>query len=182
MWYNEGVMSLMLEKLHESEAELPFLLDNLEEWDNWQGLNVLYHDPQVERVWRQWGDFRISLHVIHPAEKVDCLYHPHPWASAMRIVHGGYEMGVGFGKGLETPPEACRLILTAGSEYVMEHPDAWHYVRPVDSLNLSVMVSSKPWEREMPITPAKGENIPLSSERKWAILNMFSLFYPSKTV
>jgi hypothetical protein len=165
-------MSLMLEKLHQAEKELPQLLNN---WDDWNGLDVLYHGPQVERVWRQWGTYRINLHVIHPAAKV---FHPHPWASSMRIVHGGYEMGIGYGKGIETPQEACRVILTAGSEYSMENPDAWHYVRPVNSLNLSVMVSGQPWGREMPVEPSHDDNLPLTSERIWAILSMFQLFYP----
>lgn len=170
-------MSLMLEKLHQAEACLPELIKDI---DGWNGIDVLYHEPRVERVWRQWENYRISLHLIHPALRVDCLYHPHPWASGIRVVHGGYEMGIGYGAGVETPPEACRVILTAGSEYCMENKDGWHYVCPTDGINLSVMVSSEPWNREMPVEPEHNENGKLSILRIYEILEMFSLFYKDK--
>lgn len=170
-------MSFMLHKLHEAEEELPELL---KDWSSWSGLDITYHEPRVERVWRQWGNYRISLHVIHPALKVDCLYHPHPWASAIRIVHGGYEMGIGYGQGFEPPEEACKIILTTGSEYSMENKDGWHYVRPINNASLSIMVSGQPWGREMPIEPDDAINQKMPIARLAEILNIFSLFYPEK--
>lgn len=168
--------SIMLNCLHKAEQELP---DLLHVFDGWEGIDVLYHEPRVERVWRQWGNLRISLHVIHPANKIDCLFHPHPWPSAMRVVHGGYEMGIGYGEGIEAPPEACRVILSAGSQYCMENKDGWHYVCPADGLNLSVMVSGAPWVREMPIEPEHGTNPKIPITRMCEILEMFKLFYPA---
>jgi len=170
-------MTLMLAALHDAEKLLPSLL---QDYRIWEGIDVLYHEPRVERVWRQWGDYRINLHVIHPALRSECLFHPHPWPSSMRVVHGGYVMGIGYGKGVETPQTACEVTLAAGSEYSMENPDGWHYVCPQDAINLSVMVSGKPWEREMPIEPSIGENQKLSIVRLCEILTMFSLFYPEK--
>lgn len=170
-------MESLLESLHRAEAELPALLRNHE---GWQGVDVLYHEPRVERVWRQWGEMRISLHVIHPARREDCLFHPHPWPSAMRVVHGGYEMGIGYGTGTEAPEEACRVVLAPGSEYCMENPDGWHYVCPAHgSINLSVMVSGRPWAREMPVEPEHGANPPLTGERMGEILREFAGHYPA---
>lgn len=166
-----------LHRLHTAERLLPDLLDDR---SHWKGLDVLYHAPRVERVWMQFagGPMRISLHVIHKAGHDECLYHPHPWPSAMRIVHGGYEMGIGYGSGVEAPPEACRVILTAGSEYEMANPDGWHFVCPTSPISLSLMVSGMPWNREMPVEPDKAELPPLSDERIHQILELFKTFYP----
>lgn len=124
--------------------ELPELLD--EHSSVWRTLDVDYEPPRVERLWRQLGPYRLMLHRIHPCEKA--LFHPHPWPSAVRVVSGRYEMGVSQGHVLlnEHQPEVARLILTAGSQYEMVHPLAWHYVRPLDEPSLSVMVTGKPWD------------------------------------
>ena len=95
----------------------------------------------------------------------------------MRILHGGYEMGIGYGAGLETPPVACKVILAAGSEYEMNHPDGWHYVRPISPVSLSLMVSGQPWKREMPIEPDKDKNIQLTPEQIDTMIKVFSTFY-----
>ena len=149
--------------------------------DQWRGLDVLYHEPRVERVWAplelQYSSYRVSLHVIHQTDSEKCLFHPHPWPSAMRIVKGGYEMGIGYGAGLETPPMACKVILAAGSSYEMNDSDGWHYVNPTEETSLSVMVSGKPWGREMPVEPGHGTNREMAPEEIEAILRMFREFY-----
>ncbi len=68
----------------------------------------------------------------------------------MRVLAGNYEMGIGYGLGLQAPPIAARLILGAGSEYEMTDPDSWHYVRPLEEPTLSLMVAGQPWNRESP--------------------------------
>lgn len=71
----------MFDVLEEVERAIPRLL-----WqEGWNSLDVDYHDPRVERVWRQWLDYRVSLHVIHPCQPSASLFHPHPWPSAMRV-------------------------------------------------------------------------------------------------
>ena len=82
----------MLHLLHAIEADLPLLLTNT---DGWASLDIDYHPPRVERVFRDLDGARVSLHVIHPCEPEQALFHPHPWPSAMRVLSGTYEMGVG---------------------------------------------------------------------------------------
>lgn len=140
----------MLGVLEEVEKALPELL----RLQDWQSVMIDYEQPHVLRLWRHYGmHHRVYLHEIHPCSPENAYYHPHPWPSAMRIVEGVYEMGVGYGTGVKAPPEAAKLVLTAGSTYEMTHPDGWHYVRPLGSSVLSVMVSGTPWGRTPPKQP-----------------------------
>lgn len=137
--------------LHRAEALLPDLLKDLE---GWQTLDITYEPPRVERLWRQFEEgYRVCLHRIHPCEKA--LFHPHPWPSAIKILSGTYEMGVGYGLDQEIPPEAATVYLTAGSYYEMIEPDGWHYVRPLREPSLSVMVTGLPWGRWSPMPEQK---------------------------
>lgn len=163
----------MLELLHQAEKELPKLLEQ----DGWNSVDVTYHDPRVERVWRQWGENRINLHVIHPCKESDALFHPHPWPSAMRIVHGTYQMAVGYGEGTKLPPTACKVVLSAGSSYEMTNKDGWHAVYALHLPCYTVMISGKPWNREMPEEPMEKQGT-LSQLRVSGILNLFRCFYP----
>lgn len=163
----------MLERLYELERVLPSLIA---ERTAWKSLNINYHPPFVERLYRDVGDERLYLHRIYPCERADALLHPHPWPSAMRIVDGMYEMGIGYGPGMSTPPIACTAILVAGTSYEMVDPDGWHYVRPLAHPSLSVMVSGTPWQRVSP----KSERIlvPLPLHRMNALFEAFSQAYP----
>lgn len=138
--------STMLTVLSEAERMLPELLKTRK----WNSLLVDYHPPFVERLWCQWLDFRICLHRIRACDEGAALFHPHPWPSAMRVVAGRYEMGVGYTAGDTAPPVAAKLIMPAGTAYEMTEPDGWHYVRPLTDVTLSVMVSGKPWSRRCP--------------------------------
>lgn len=159
----------MLEILKQAEIELCSLLA---EPDRWQTLDINYEKPRVERVWTQWGDYRINLHKIHPCE--EAFFHPHPWPSAIKILSGVYEMAIDYGAGLEEPPEAARMILTSGSEYEMLNPDGWHYVRPLIEPVMSLMVTGKPWNRSMP----KSDKVvlsTLSNESKTELITYFKI-------
>jgi len=162
----------MLDLLLKAEAELPQLL--LE--GGWRNVHVIYDKPHVERLWRQWGENRISLHVIHPCDESESFFHPHPWPSAMRVLSGEYAMKVGFGEGLVTPPTASTLVLSPGSVYEMTHKDAWHSVIP-KTVCWTVMVSGKPWEREMPQEP-KEKQPSLDIDRIYEVLSFFQQKYP----
>lgn len=179
----------MLDVLEQVESVLPQLLLN----DGWQSLDVDYHDPRVEIVWRQYDDYRICLHVIHPCKdnKDDSLFHPHPWPSAMRVLSGTYEMAIGYGKGLDRPPEACRMRVRVGVPancsqiswsksqffvYEMLDPDGWHSVHPIDDVCYSLMISGKPWNRE---TEGSDKPLqPLTTDRMAKILRWYRLAYP----
>ncbi|MDP3727192.1 MAG: hypothetical protein Q8R35_00975 [bacterium] len=163
----------MLNALHEAEQRLPTLL---RDGDAWQSVFVDYHPPFVERLWRQWGRYRIYLHHIHPCGENEALFHPHPWPSAMRVLGGTYEMVLGFGAGEAPPPRFVRLVLGPGSEYEMIDPDGWHFVRPLAGPTMSLMVAGKPWDRPSP----KSDKLldPLRPDAKAAILAFFREHYP----
>jgi hypothetical protein len=157
----------MLDALARVEAELPTLLADAAGWNS---LDIDYHPPRVERLWRPWGAYRISLHCIHPCTADAALFHPHPWPSAMRILDGSYEMAVGYGAGSTPPPIAARIIASALS-YEMTDPDAWHYVRPIGGPAMTVMVTGTPWSRA---SPGSAEPLrPLAEARKAELLAWF---------
>jgi hypothetical protein len=163
----------MLDVLLAAEKELPALLEDAAAW---RGLYIDYHPPTVERLWRNWNRYRLSLHRIYPCAAGEALFHPHPWPSAMRVLEGRYEMAVGYGPGLEAPPIAARLMLGADSLYEMTHPDAWHYVRPLEAPSLSLMVTGPPWERP---APGSGKELrSLDAEEAAALLACFRQRYP----
>lgn len=138
----------MLKLLSQAERELPHLLESA---GGWTSLRVDYHPPFVDRLWRPWGEgHRLSLHRIHPCRPEEALFHPHPWPSAMRILAGSYEMGVGHGPGDRPPPIAARVIARGDLRYEMTDPDAWHYVCPIDGVAWTIMLSGRPWARPSP--------------------------------
>jgi hypothetical protein len=162
----------MLDVLAQVEADLPELLQDERVW---QSLYVDYHPPTVERLWTAWGEYRVYLHRIHPCERAQALFHPHPWPSAMRVLEGEYEMAVGFGAGTEAPPVAALMTARGDFRYEMTHPDSWHYVRPLGGPTLSVMVTGKPWGRDAPRSnrPLR----PLRAEQAAELLRLFRAAY-----
>jgi hypothetical protein len=134
----------MLEILqkYESGAILNILdLDN----SHFKSLDVDYHPPRVERIGINTGNYRIYFHVLHPCNTGESLYHSHPWKSAIHVLSGNYEMGLSYCPNSATLPdmesgiynevrskdEICKIYATQGMYYEMNHPDGWHYVRPV---------------------------------------------------
>ncbi|WAS95173.1 hypothetical protein [Nannocystis punicea] len=163
----------MFDALARVESELPALLRR----DGWHSMHITYHPPEVERLWRQWGDLRINLHRIMPtAASTEVLFHPHPWPSIIKLLSGRYRMTVGHGPGVAAPPVAMRLELAPGSVYEMGEPDGWHAVAPLGEPSLSLMLTGKPWDRAMPAAdhPPQG---PLSAERAERLLSDFRALY-----
>lgn len=170
-------------QLYRSEQLLPELLDKPEIW---RGKDVLYHAPRVERIWVDGnsdpllntvlGESRLSLHIIHPTTE-PCLYHPHPWPSIIHILHGGYEMGIGYSEKLGAPVEICKTVYTAGATYLMTNPAGWHYVKPLKKPSLSIMISDKPWGREMPIEPSHGSNPDMDAAQIAQLIKVFKNFF-----
>jgi hypothetical protein len=163
----------MLEQLRLVEQELPTLLNHP---GLWQSLFVNYEKPFVERLWCPGNGYRINLHRITPCEANECFFHPHPWPSAMKIIFGIYQMKVGYGSGVIAPPTATTVNLAPGSTYEMADFDSWHSVRPIDLPVYSVMLTGKPWKREMP----PSDHITLSSlpdHKVKEILSVFKEYY-----
>ncbi len=128
-------------------ATLPDWLDSL---DGWQSLDIDYHPPRVERLFRPFEDGRIALHRVHPCEPADALFHPHPWPCAIQVLRGTYEMALGAGPAEAAPPRSAWLRAEAPFRYAMAHPDGWHAVRIVGAPALTVMVTGHPWDRRGP--------------------------------
>lgn len=161
------------------KKKLPALLQNDETL--WNGVWVDYDKPNVERVWCQWGDYRICLHRIHPCNPGEPFYHPHPWPCSMRIFKGNYEHGIGYGAGMEPPPIKDVYILSPNSEhesYEMTDRDDWHYVRPINEVAMTIMVSGKPFDppRVMPKLP-ENKSMALAPEKVEDILRFFREYY-----
>lgn len=168
------VKGSLIAALKRAEERLP---DLLKDTSGWNTLDVDYEPPRVERLWQQFEDgFRVCLHRIHPCEQA--LFHPHPWPSAVKILSGLYEMGVGYGVGKKDPPEAATLVLSTGSSYEMIEPDGWHYVRPLGAPSLSVMVMGPPYGlRHLGEKGPENKLGPLSDSAKLQIIDEFSRFY-----
>ena len=142
----------MLNLLHSVEQSL----ENLLRTQEIHSMYIDYHPPVVSRIWFQHGEYRVYLHKIEPCgDSADALYHPHPWQSAIRIIRGSYEMGVGHSATDEIPVTDCRLILPAGTQYEMIEEDAWHYVNPLNEPVYSLMVTGKLSSRKMPVEPKR---------------------------
>lgn len=142
--------------------------------DDWTGLDIVYEEPRVRRLWKQVDDWRIYLHEIFPTDKP--YYHPHPWASAMYLARGVYTMGVGYGDPFGPPPPlATTLILQTGTFYDMPDPKGWHFVAPVRGPAYTVMVTEKPWEHGKALAPKDvPAAAPLPPEEKVALWNVFN--------
>lgn len=159
----------MLHQLHTALEQLPKLLDQA-----WESLDINYHPPRVERLFRAFGEGRLYLHRIHPCRPDQALFHPHPWPCAIRVLSGTYEMGMGSGG--SKAKVVTRLVTDEPLEYEMTHPDARHYVRPIGRPALSVMVTGRPWKRPSRAKPRLG---PLSDEAASALLEDVRLLFRS---
>ncbi len=168
----------MLEVLARAERALAGPRNLLDDPDGWDTLDVNYVPPRVERLWRDFEDGRVYLHRIHPCEKA--FYHSHPWPSAIKILSGGYEMGLGYAPPARGPAKPVTIRLPEGASYEMIHPAGWHYVRPIGAVNYSIMVSGPVWPlpRRVPKPPAESRKFgPLNADEKASILETFRSFY-----
>lgn len=167
----------MIEKLKQIEDKK--ILELLSKPELWQTKLVDYFPPIVERCWIQLGNYRLLLHFIHPCKPEEALFHTHRWPSSMHVLFGKYEMGLGFGEGDVPPPKMATVIFDNGGYYDMPHIDAWHYVRPIESVCATVMLTGKVWDRGE-TSKEFGELKPLSEARKLVLLEWFSNWYREK--
>lgn len=137
--------------------------------EDFHSKKVVYHKPEVWRLWMQVGEYRVNLHKIFKSETKE-LFHPHPWPMVTSIIRGKCEVGFGFGR--EKPEIANLSVFEAGSSYSMINPLLWHYVAPLSESILTIMVSGKPWnsEAEFNIHPTSAQP-ELSQEEKEILWN-----------
>lgn len=151
---------------------------------SWKSLNVDYHPPFVERVWIQLGENRLSLHVIHPCEEGESLWHPHPWKTSFRVFSKGgiYEQGIGSSfidpllSSTHVFTPLMKMEVPGDMYYEMTHSDCAHYVRPIDEQVYTIMLSGPAEWTENSIKADK-ELKPLSDARVEEILEIFKSFY-----
>ena len=157
---------------------VPCLRDNFDEIA-WKSLDINYHPPRVERLWTQIDTLRLMIHRIHPTIGTsfdqEALFHPHPWPSAILIVSGQYEMGVGYGETAQPPPVAARITLGPGGYYEMTDKNGWHYVAPRKESSISIMLIDTPWEEPHPFylsdTYEKMKLDPLAEKDRRGVIN-----------
>lgn len=148
----------MRDILNQIEKELPKLLEQ----DDWESIDIDYHPPRVERVWRRWGDYRINLHRLHPCKEDEALFHPHPWPSIVRVIDGGYWTKLGMATWVESdfrennlfnrepvvyirkPYPSHELFAGPGSILIDNVMRSWHSVAPTE-VTYSLMITGKPW-------------------------------------
>lgn len=176
--YQPGELLAVLEHI---EAQLlPALLQTPAVW---QSVFVDYEPPFVERLWTPvevaGKPYRVFLHRIFPTDLDKCLFHPHPWPSAIKILSGTYLMNCGYGQGFEPPPVSLQLKLATGTSYEMAHPDGWHAVSPLKEPSFSLMVTGTPWSRASH-KPSKVLQ-PLTTEAATALLSFFQQAYGVQT-
>lgn len=96
--------------------------------------------------------------------------HSHSWAFALKIIEGGYEMGLGFSASQDIAPEAILTIcLQAGDMYEMTSSDVWHYTKCIEHVeSWSVMLVGPRWRKR------KSVNNELLNEMEQA--EMFNYF------
>jgi hypothetical protein len=166
----------MLDVLKKIEKNIPTMLG---ETGVWKSLYIDYDYPNVERVYRDHGDYRINLHIIRPIPHgKKALYHPHPWPSAMKILHRSYKMNLGFGPyDGDDPDVVSRLVMSPGSAYEMVEKNCWHNVTPVKGNVASIMITGKPWWEGWSPNDEELSLGPLTDGRKEAILDLFKNFY-----
>lgn len=169
----------MLKLLNEQLLALPDLLRDPEA--QWQSLDIDYHPPKVERVWRPilGNTHRIYLHRMHACSEEEAFKHTHPWPAAMKIVSGKYAMSMFYGAGLDPEHKIGTVVLAEGSSYEMLNPDGWHAVWPLTPVTLSVMITGPVftdgggWRGENLPEPVAGTLGPMSKEAKRSLLEVF---------
>jgi hypothetical protein len=155
--------------MQEIEQYLPSLLQDR---DSWKSLFIDYQKPYLMRIYRDIesstlkATVRVSLHYFLPDaspqnEEGEFLYHPHAWASSMRILEGMYSQFHGFAnqRGLAPPPaKLCNTIHIQGDSYAMNHPWLWHEVNPFpNQAVMTLMVTYMPafWDQDAPQSSKK---------------------------
>jgi len=124
---------------------LPKLAELLKDEERWSSLNIDSAYPEVERLWTQWGPYRINLDKIRPCDPTLVDYHPHPWPCAVKVLSGYYEHGFGFELNPKEFIHVARTVVSPGSKYEIIHHDVWHYLKPTSEA-YAVMLTGEPYK------------------------------------
>ncbi len=164
----------MLSILSQIEMALPALLQDEAAW---HGLFADSEQPHLHRLWRQWGEYRISLHHFSECCEGQEFWHPHPWKMAVRVLKGRYEHRVGFVCETGENIEVARSIMEPGSCYEMVSPRGAHAILPIDNDVWSVMVSGPVvWNKNRRVgnTPSRE----LNEQERREMFTVFRTYFP----
>lgn len=188
--------------LEEMEQKIPALLADRTQWKSYL---IDYQPPYLMRIFCDvyceylQSNVRVNLHYFFPTTKealeehclaankdneVENLYHPHAWASCMRILDGTYDQWIGFAtqRGLTTiPPKVHYMTLQQGDSYAMNHPWLWHQVIPrANAAVTTLMVTYIPpkWDQE---TPKSTKHLRSLTEKELSFMFTHFAKYFSKT-
>ena len=162
----------MIEKLKQIESKL--LLDLLSKPNIWNTAMIDHSKPLVEKLWTQVGNYSITLQFIHHCGIKDAIYHLHASPSAIHMLEGDFDMGIGFGENI--PDEVCSMFVKGGNMYYdMKNVNGWQYIRPAVAVCSMTMLSGKPWDRMLPESDQPNKEI--DSNRKFIILEYFEKYY-----
>jgi hypothetical protein len=168
--------TINIDILKSLEPDIKGLLDIPEVWNT---LDVDYYPPRVQRLWTIYKGYRIYLHTIHTTDK-PCLYHKHKWPAAFKQVSGSYEMGITYSideissKEAYDLPHLAKFIINKGSYYEMTQTDCLHYVKPLEEVSMSIMVTKDLYpEADIRKEVLDIELKELSEEDKLKILSLY---------
>ncbi len=98
---------------------------------NWNGILLDHLEPHIERVSILDGQYEIAIHKVTPSSGLPVTYLPfqhHP--CIMHVLHGGYEMGLGFGTPFGPPPPLSLVLeLHAKNSYTILDGNVWYWGR-----------------------------------------------------
>lgn len=134
----------MLDKLKQGLEELRGGL--LADRSKWDSLIVNRRKPWTYRVYAQLSNgMRVCLHRFEVCHTHEAFPHPRPWPGAFAILEGSYKMQIGYSADRTSDmKDVMTVVLTAGSQYEITNPLAWHAVIPLET-TYTVMVNDTPW-------------------------------------
>lgn len=165
----------MLTTLRDVESILPSLMNDESQW---KSVFADTEKPHLRRLWLQLDKRRVYLHHFTSCESKEEFPHPHPWKMAVRILEGGYVMGVGHSTDLTKVPALTYTTHGPGSCYELLNADQWHAIRPLSDEALTIMVAGPvvyPQNRIRAHTAVRE----LTPEERAKLFNRIRKHYPS---
>jgi len=127
--------------------------------DEWDSLLINRRKPHTYRIFRNFGEHRVCLHVFDPCDPEDAFPHPHPWPGAFLLLKGEYVHTIGYSPDLETEPDFLYTeIVRPGTMYEIINKRTWHKVQPTQR-TYTIMVNGPPWEGHKDTRTTKGKDL-----------------------
>jgi hypothetical protein len=141
---------------------MPEILESID--DDWDSLVINRRKPHTYRMFKNFGELRVCLHVFDPCEPEDAFAHPHPWPGAFLMLAGEYTHTVGYSPDLESPPTFLyREIVRPFTMYEITHKQTWHTVQPTQR-TYTVMINGPAWEGHVETRTTKGKDLDCLAE------------------